>query len=189
VAKVYKRQMSSPDLSEKMKFKPIILIGFMGSGKSSVGKKLAKLLGIPFVDSDLAIENKTSKTINQIFEEEGEEKFRLLEKEFISEVDPDSSLVIATGGGMPCFHNNIGMLNQKGMTFYLQLDVDNIIIRTSSVTNRPLILQWKEQNLLREKISEKLFEREIFYKKAHHIIDANLSIPQIVTQIIQICST
>ena len=95
----------------------IILIGYMGSGKTTLGKKLAKKLGFEFLDTDDFIEDSTNKSIPEIFNELGEDGFRKLEYDVLNALDVNNC-VISVGGGMPCFYNNIDTLNSIGVTCY-----------------------------------------------------------------------
>ena len=91
----------------------------MGCGKSYVGRNLAPLLGFEYIDVDKYIEEKEGLTIKEIFEQKGEDYFRLQEKEFIAQVDSEENLVVSTGGGAPCFFDNMDVMNEKGLTIYL----------------------------------------------------------------------
>ncbi|NJM14306.1 MAG: shikimate kinase [Bacteroidales bacterium] len=99
----------------------VFLVGFMGSGKTTIGKKLAHLLGKAFIDMDEYIENKQGKTIAEIFSAVGEETFRALEKEKLCELVKLNNTVISTGGGAPCFHNNMQLMNAHAETIYIQV--------------------------------------------------------------------
>ena len=150
----------------------IFLIGFMGCGKTTLGKKLAKHLNFNFIDLDRFIENKTVKSINVIFDEKGEQYFRDLEKESLNEIYKMDNLVIATGGGTPCFYDNMQTILEKGVCIYLKMKAEDLAERLSKEkNNRPLICHLTK-NELNDFISEKLMEREKFYKKAHYILSA-----------------
>ena len=109
--------------------KRIFLIGYMGSGKTSMGVKLAEKLGFTFVDMDHLIEEKYLKTVSQIFAEFGQERFREIERDILHEVADFENVVIATGGGAPCFFDNIGYMNSHGMTVYIQLSAAQLADR------------------------------------------------------------
>src|SRR5215217_1973749 len=98
----------------------VFLIGFMGSGKTFVGKKLAQLLKTTFIDLDEVIEKSEEKTISQIFSQNGEEFFRERESHYLKSLSERSNVVIATGGGTPCFHDNMKWMNENGITIYLK---------------------------------------------------------------------
>ncbi|MBK7139827.1 MAG: hypothetical protein IPH74_12745 [Bacteroidetes bacterium] len=92
----------------------VFLIGFMGCGKSYIGRHVAELIGMDYLDMDLEIETRTGKSINQIFEDIGEEGFRTLETKFITSLQANQNIIISTGGGAPCFGNNMELINKKG---------------------------------------------------------------------------
>src|SRR5208337_5165979 len=100
----------------------IFLIGFMGSGKTTIGKQLASSLGYRFLDSDFEIQKQFDLKISDIFEKFGEERFREAEKEWISNIHEYDNIVISTGGGLPCHFNNIGLMNHLCITIYLKTD-------------------------------------------------------------------
>lgn len=148
----------------------IYLIGYMGSGKSTLGRKLANKLGLQFVDMDHFIEQRNYKTIPQIFREEGEEVFRKKERQALEELSEFTDLVIATGGGAPCFFDNIDLMNRSGKTIYLNIDPKMLAYRLKhSKTERPLIKGKSEAELIRF-IDKTLKERNRYYKQAQYEI-------------------
>lgn len=150
--------------------KRIILIGFMGSGKSTLGKKLAKRLAIPFIDSDAEIEREYNKSIGELFGEYGESHFREIESHFIRSLHNKESFVLATGGGMPCFQANMSLLNDLGTTFYLERSPKELMHRLiNAEQQRPLIAGLSEEDLL-SFIEKKLAEREEYYKQASMVL-------------------
>ena len=150
--------------------KPIILVGFMGVGKTSLGKKLAKQLGWKFIDTDKWIENKTGLTIPEIFKVKGEEFFREQEKVCLTEIKALENHVISAGGGLPCFGENMKNLNSFGTTIYLKIETEEILNRLNqSKQNRPLLSDLKNTEL-ETYINNKLQEREPFYKLANYMI-------------------
>ena len=157
----------------------------MGSGKTKIGKKLSEKLDIPFIDSDQVIEEKMNKTIVQLFEELGESKFRILESEFIRELSKTSSFILATGGGLPCFSDNILFLNDLGITIYLKTSNEILANRILNDTNRPLIKGKNKEELI-EFVTLSLLERECFYEKSRFILNESQhnidSILQIINQ-------
>ena len=98
----------------------IILIGYMGAGKTTVGKALAKALGVTFYDLDWYIETRMRRTVKQIFDQEGEEGFRRIERNMLHEVAEFENVVLSCGGGTPCFFDNIDYMNQQGPVVYLK---------------------------------------------------------------------
>lgn len=147
--------------------KRIFLIGYMGSGKTSMGIKLAENLGLTFVDMDHHIEEKYHKTVSQIFEESGQDAFRKMEQNCLHEVAEFENCVIATGGGAPCFFDNMTFMNVHGLTVYLNLSPDQLAERLemSRAGKRPLIAN-KKGSELRQFIADGLSVREAFYKQA-----------------------
>lgn len=144
----------------------VILIGYMGSGKSTLGEKLARELKIPFIDSDEVIEQIAKMPIHTIFEEKGEEAFRKMEAMFIQSLVNIPAFVLSTGGGMPCFHNNMELLNEIGKTIYLKNSSKGLAERLLKGKNvRPLI-QGKSEAQLIQFIDENLLIREKFYSQA-----------------------
>ncbi len=154
--------------------KRVYLIGFMGSGKSTLGRWLENAMdGWTFVDLDHFIENKYHKTIPQIFEEKGEEGFRKIEASCLQEISLFEKVIIGAGGGTPCFFNNMDVMNNTGLTIYLQLTPQVIYNRLqTSKSQRPLI-EGKDGEELLNFIASKLSEREDFYKQAQLIADAD----------------
>lgn len=150
----------------------IFLIGFMGSGKTTLGKQLARKLGYDFIDQDDYIEKKAGCTIARYFEKYGEEAFRKFEHEALKELIKIENAVISTGGGAPCFFNNIEIMNKSGIAIYLKMKPEVLRSRLRHAqTERPLIKGKTEQELL-EFIKSKLTEREPFYLKAKHVIES-----------------
>jgi shikimate kinase len=144
----------------------IYLIGYMGCGKSTLGRRLSEFLGLQFVDMDHYIEMRNLKTIPQIFAEEGEKEFRLKERKALDELSEFTDTVIATGGGAPCFFDNIDLMNKTGKTIYLNIDPSILAERLlKSKTERPLI-KGKSKEQLVAFIDETLKKRNQYYKQA-----------------------
>lgn len=146
----------------------------MGSGKSTLGLQLAKYLHIEFYDLDKYIESITKKNINYIFKNEGEIAFRNYEKDALKQIiNKTYNAVIATGGGTPCFYDNMMLMIQNGTVIYLKSDPKTLSHRIiNSQTERPLI-KTLNKNEIELWIKNKIKEREKFYNKAHLIVDAN----------------
>ncbi len=165
----------------------IFLIGYMGSGKTTIGKLLAEKLGYSFIDMDHHIEEKQFKTVTQIFSELGEEKFRLLEQHCLHEVAEFENVVISTGGGAPCFFENMDYMNSRGLTIYLKLSPSQLAERleVSKANKRPLLAERKGEEL-RQFVSDGLSKREPYYSKARLIItgDFETAVNEILEQII-----
>ncbi len=148
----------------------VFLIGFMGCGKSTIGKKLAETLNYKFIDLDSFIQQKTEENITEIFQKQGENYFRDLEKESLNEICKMENIVIATGGGTPCFFDNMQKILDSGKSIYLKMKVQDLKDRLQKEKNkRPLIKNLTEKELVNF-ISKKLLERECFYKKANHVL-------------------
>lgn len=151
----------------------IYLIGFMGSGKTTYGKLMAQKLKMDFFDLDDYIENKYSKPINKLFEEWGEEKFRIAERACLHDIPVSKNCLIATGGGTPCFFENMEYMNQHGETIYLRTSVRELRDRLKlSSTKRPLLFN-KSQKELEAHIAQMLKKREGFYLKSRYILDTD----------------
>ena len=157
-----------------MNFKRIILIGYMGAGKTTVGRALAKELGLDFYDLDWYIENRRRKKIPQIFSEEGEEGFRRIEYNMLHEVAEFENVVLSYGGGTPCFFDNIDYMNQQAKVVYLRCSPEVLHAHLlMGKTERPL-LKGKSSEELVSFIKEQLNVREPFYNKARYQLDVSL---------------
>jgi shikimate kinase len=157
----------------------IFLIGFMGSGKTHEGKLLAENLGLPFIDLDAWIEEKEGQTIASIFSTKGEEYFRIQESQAIKDVyqilidlnhkDQDSfgfKGVVSTGGGAPCFFDNMEWMNQHGITIWLDVPVEMLMDRLKKEKAKRPLLAEKTDEELKAFIADKLKERNAFYSRA-----------------------
>jgi len=154
--------------------KRIILIGYMGAGKTTVGKALSKELGIIFYDLDWYIESRMRKTVSQIFAERGEEGFRKIEYNLLHEVAEFEDVIISCGGGTPCFFDNMDYLNQQGQVVYLKADPEVLYKHLMMAkVERPLI-KGKSHDELLAFIREQLEKREPFYSKARYTLDVSL---------------
>ena len=159
----------------------IFLVGYMGCGKSTIGRKVADLLGISFVDLDKYIEERYFKTVPAIFAEEGEKGFREKERTALLEVSQFENVMVGTGGGAPCFFDNMEVMNKNGVTIYIAPDTDVLATRLlKSKTERPLIAGKSREELILF-IEGALLKRAPFYEKAKIIIrgENNLD-PQLV---------
>lgn len=151
----------------------ILLIGYMGSGKSTLGRWLAKRLGYTFIDMDDLIETEENATISEIFATKGESEFRLIEQATIAKLNNYHNVVIATGGGTPCFFDNAKKLNELGITIYLKITPHVLVDRLKGATHMRPILANKTDHEMLTFITQKLVEREPYYNKAKVIADAN----------------
>lgn len=150
----------------------IFLIGFMGSGKSYLGKQLSEKLKLPFFDLDEQVEANEGKSINHLFAENGEEYFRLLEKETMHIItESHESFIMATGGGTPCFFNNIDYMNNTGITVWINTPVDILFERlVNEKENRPLLKELNDKQL-KGFILKKYAGRKIYYEQAEISVD------------------
>ena len=155
--------------------KRIILIGYMGAGKTTIGRQLALALGLQFYDLDLYIELRYHKKVSEIFAEQGEEHFRDLEQRMLHEVAEFEDVVVSCGGGTPCFFDNMDYMNQQGETVYLKATPEVLCMHLKmGHTIRPLILGKDKEGELLPYIQQTLAEREPFYMKAKHVLDVSL---------------
>ena len=152
----------------------IILIGYMGAGKTTVGKALAQDLQLPFYDLDWYIEERFRHTIPQIFAEKGEDGFRRVEQNVLHEVAEFEDVVISCGGGTPCFFDNMDYMNRQAMTIYLKASPDVLFQHLKmGKTERPL-LKGKTDEELKAYIQASLATREPFYSRARYTLDVSL---------------
>lgn len=150
----------------------IYLIGFMGVGKTHWGKLLGKKLGIPFFDLDELIENDASKSIAEMFEEKGEEFFRMKEREILHLVsESHQSMVLSCGGGAPCFFNNIDYMNEKGVTVWIDTPFEILLGRLRQGKDKRPLLKSLDDEQLKAYIVKKNSDRRIFYERASVRID------------------
>lgn len=152
----------------------IILIGYMGSGKTTVGKALSKDTGMMFYDLDWYIESRMRKTVSQIFAERGEEGFRQIEYNMLHEVAEFENVIISCGGGTPCFFDNMDYLNQQGDVVYLKATPETLYKHLlMAKVERPLLKDKSPEELIAY-ITDHLKERAPFYEKARHTVDVNV---------------
>ena len=154
--------------------KRVILIGYMGSGKTTVGKALSKETGMMFYDLDWYIESRMHKTVSQIFAEKGEEGFRKIEYNMLHEVAEFEDVIISCGGGTPCFFDNMDYLNQQGEVVYLKASPETLYKHLLMAKIERPLLKGKSADELIAYITEHLKQREPFYDKARHMLDVNV---------------
>ena len=152
----------------------IILVGYMGSGKTTVGKALSKETGMMFYDLDWYIESRMRKSVSQIFAERGEEGFRKIEYNMLHEVAEFEDVIISCGGGTPCFFDNMDYLNQQGDVVYLKATPETLYKHLLMAKIERPLLKGKSSEELIAYITEHLKERSPFYEKARHILDVNV---------------
>nr|WP_320020985.1 shikimate kinase [uncultured Draconibacterium sp.] len=158
----------------------VYLIGYMGCGKSRTGRLLSEHMGVQFIDMDDYIEERNCKTVPQIFADHGEEGFRERERKALEELAEFTDVIIATGGGAPCFFDNIDLMNKTGKTVFLNIDPAILADRLmNSKTERPLI-KGKSREELVAFIDETLKKRKQFYSQAQvEITEPDLSLERI----------
>jgi shikimate kinase len=160
----------------------IVLIGFMGTGKSTIGKLLARRLGRSFVDSDRKIEHECNLTIRDIFATYGEAFFRQKEKAVIAKLSRYNHVVIATGGGVVLMSENMNRLKRNGILICLTASMATILERTGRRNTRPLLVEQEREN----KIALLLKERESLYRQADYCIDTSgISPQQVIDEIMK----
>jgi shikimate kinase len=152
----------------------IILIGYMGAGKTTIGKALAQELGVTFYDLDWYISSRMRKTIAQIFEERGEDGFRQIERNMLHEVAEFEDVIISCGGGTPCFFDNIDYMNQQAPVVYLKAEPEVLYKHLSMSKNDRPLLRGKSKEELITFIREQLEKRNPFYTKACYTLDVSL---------------
>ena len=150
---------------------PVFLIGYMGSGKSTVGRELAKYMDVDFIDIDKLIEKEFGAPIFDIFNDKGESFFREKEHSILTSFNFPSKSIIATGGGTPCFFDNLNFMKQKGSTLYLKLTPNELYQRLKFQNDRPLLYNNKLN--LRDFINMQLSERQEYYHMSHYTIESD----------------
>ena len=151
----------------------IFLVGYMGAGKTTLGKAFAKAMNLSFVDLDWYIEERFHKTISQLFVERGETAFRELERNALHEVGEFEDVIIATGGGTPCFCSNMDYMNGRGETVFLNVNQSVLFIRLKIASmNRPII-KGKSDEELKDFIKSSLEKRLPVYTQAKYVFDGS----------------
>lgn len=166
----------------------IFIVGYMGAGKSTVGKRLARKLDLPFIDLDDAFEQKYRYSIPNFFDHFGEEKFRELEHQLLNEIILNNQdAVISTGGGTASYFNNMELINDSGLSVYLKMSALSISHRLKMARKlRPVIREVQHEDML-EFIKKQLAERELFYNKARLSVKGeNFDLEHLVEQIIAV---
>ena len=150
----------------------IFLIGMPGCGKSTFGRKVAADLNLPFFDLDHEIVHREGTSISNIFENQGEDYFREVESRLLHEITlSNQKFIMATGGGAPCFFDNMAFMNDHGISIYIDADIEHLLSRLSEkgIEKRPLLKQIGMENL-KDGLKEKLESRKIFYHQAKVIL-------------------
>lgn len=151
--------------------KRIFLIGYMGAGKTTAGKELAKVLGLEFVDLDHFIQSRYQKTVAQIFAELGETEFRSIENKVLHEVGDFEDVVISTGGGTPCFFDNMDYMNSTGATIYLKSSAQALASRLNLCKEKRPLIKDKNEKEMFDFVTQNLEKREPYYSKAQIVFE------------------
>lgn len=151
----------------------IFLTGYMGAGKTTLGKAFARELNIPFIDLDWYIEERFHKTVGELFAERGETGFRELERNVLHEVAEFENVIISTGGGAPCFFDNMEFMNRMGKTVFLNVHPDVLFRRLRVAKQQRPILQGKQDDELKAFIVQALEKRAPFYRQAQYVFNAD----------------
>lgn len=167
----------------------VVLIGYMASGKSTVGVELSKKINYDFIDLDDFIEKKENKSINAIFEAKGEIYFRKIEHLYLKEIlETKDDIVLSLGGGTPCYANNMSLIKQNGniSSFYLKAKISTIAERLNNEKHtRPLVAHIDDVDEMYEFIGKHLFERAPYYEQSNSkIVIDDLKIEEIIEKII-----
>ena len=160
-----------------MKGNKYFLVGMPASGKSTIGKLMARQIGLNFIDLDTVIVENEGMGITEIFASKGEDYFRELERKYLlQQIDRYSSFVLATGGGVPCFFDNMIQMNKAGVTIFLDISLNDLFAKLSKkgTQNRPLLKQISRNDLYKE-LEKKLKERKLYYEKSKICLSQNLS--------------
>jgi shikimate kinase len=164
----------------------IILLGYMGSGKSTIAKKLAEIIHLNALDLDELIEKSQKKTIAELFSEDGEVHFRKLEHHtFVELLNDSTSFILSVGGGTPCYANNHLLLQREDvLSIYLKTSIDELVNRLIHETQKRPLLTSKNPDDLKEFIAKHLFERSYFYNQAKYTVSTDgKSVDEIVSEI------
>ncbi|PBI83532.1 Shikimate kinase [Flavobacterium sp. ACN2] len=169
--------------------KKIVLLGYMGCGKSTIAQNLSKITNIPFLDLDKCIEERVNLSINEIFEKHGEVYFRKLEHEmFVELLQSSENTIIGLGGGTPCYANNHELLKGDDVvSVYLKASIDTLYNRlVHNKSKRPLIANMNEEEM-KEFIAKHLFDRSYYYNQAKHKVSVDdKSVEETVQDILDI---
>lgn len=150
----------------------VFLIGYMGAGKTTVGKALAEEMDLCFIDLDHYIENRYHKSVRELFSEKGEEGFRAIEQKILVEVSAFEDVVISTGGGVPCFFDNMRYMNQRGTTIYLKASPEELASRIEPNKHTRPVLGGRSGDALIQFIRQSLQKRNPYYEQAAYTYNA-----------------
>lgn len=158
--------------------KPIFILGYMCSGKSTVGRKLAKQIGVQHIDLDDFIQDRFRKTISDMFANEGEAVFRSREKMMLAELADFEDIVLSVGGGTPCFFDNMQLMNDKGTTLFINMPAEMLLKRVKNASKkRPLLQNIQSDEDLLAQINAHLNDRMQYYSMADYTVTVELDEP------------
>ena len=164
----------------------IVLLGYMASGKSTIGREISKKLDMKFIDLDDYISKREKRSISEIFKVEGEIYFRKIESSYLGEIlNSKDSFILSLGGGTPCYSNNMELiLNSEASSTYIKADIKTLASRLTAEKNkRPLVADLEDDKLI-EFVAKHLFERRFFYEQASITVHTeDKSIEEIITEI------
>ena len=149
----------------------VFLVGYMGVGKTTIGKLLSAEMDLQFIDLDKYIESRYRKTIKELFNKKGENGFRKIEREMLHEVATFQNVLISTGGGTPCFYDNMIYMNKMGVTVYVKASVDQLVSRLLASKNTRPLIQSKSPHELKEFVTQHLQQRQEYYSQANIIYE------------------
>ena len=157
----------------------IVLIGMPGSGKTTLGKRISNTFGLIFYDTDKFIENKYHTDIPTLFEKYGETAFRTMEHEVLKEILPIEDIVVATGGGLPCFKGNMSLINASAVSIYLKVPLKMLARRLIAAKRKRPLIYGKNADDLFQYLQKTFLERERYYETAHYILEPQIENPML----------
>jgi len=171
----------------------IVLVGFPGTGKSTVGKVLARKMGLQFLDSDQEFESHYRTSISIFLQKFGEELFRKYENEILQKLLQEDNIVLATGGGTPCFHDAMSLINEKATSVYVKLSKESLFIRLTQAKKRRPLVEKSNPEELKDYIENALKVREPIYQQAHIVakgesIDIDALVKRLVSYPKDLCT-
>jgi shikimate kinase len=167
--------------------KNLFLIGMPSSGKTSLGKLLAQRLNCQFLDLDAVIVEHEKVTIAELFSQKGEAYFRQVESQTLRQIQPDSQIVISTGGGTPCFFDNMAFIQQNGLSIFLEVSLGELLrrMKSSRKNERPLINLEEDDRTLLDALEKKYQDRISFYRQAHYMVKGDKISVAMVMEVIR----
>ncbi|RPG57932.1 MAG: shikimate kinase [Flavobacteriales bacterium TMED191] len=162
---------------------PIFLIGYMGCGKSTIGNNLSQIMKTQFTDLDNLIEQEIGLDVCNIFHQKGEHFFRKKEHYYLTSINYSQNMIVAVGGGTPCFFDNMHFMNNIGVTIYLKVSFEELVSRLQFNNSRPKLFNKKVN--LQDLVKKQLIEREKYYLKSHYVIESDSISTEQVYQILK----